>query len=157
MYPVSPLYISRIWKHGSEGVDRSTMVANLEKQAVRGELLSLPMSLRSEVEYVLNMGASCKLDEVWWPQYATFEDNKILKSYQDTRFKLYGWQVCDWIEIGTTPTILKLEGIYDYAVDNYIFAVAQWLDHAFYIHNKIAYQVVNPFLKIMRHGSAFFG
>lgn len=148
IYPVAPLYITRIWKHGAGGE------ADVGKLVVGG---TLPADLKSKVEYVLDMGASCKLDEVWWPQYAVFEEGKLLKSYQDTRFKFFGWQVCDWIEIGTVDTALRLEGIFDFMVDNYVFGIAQWLDHAFYVHNRIAYQVVNPFLKIMRHGASFFG
>lgn len=159
IFPVAPLVVTRVWRKPFDRIaaESADLAVALEQQALRGEALTLSSQIMSRVEYVLNMGASCKLDQIWWPQYATFSEGKLLKSYQDTRFNLFGWQVCDWVEIGTANTVLQLEGLYQFATDNYVFGAAQWIDHAFYVHMRIAYQIVNPFVKVMRHGGMYFG
>ena len=108
-------------------------------------------------EYALNLGSSCLMDGMWWPQWARFGDGKLLKHYADTRMKYFSWQVCDWIEIGTFRTMSVTARLYDWVQENNVFSAAQFVEHAFYVDQNISYQPLQLYLKIMRHKGQFFG
>ena len=108
-------------------------------------------------EYALNLGSSCLMDGMWWPQWARFGDGKLLKHYADTRMKYFSWQVCDWIEIGTFRTMSVTARLYDWVQENNVFSAAQFVEHAFYVDQNISYQPLQLYLKIMRHKGHFFG
>ena len=87
----------------------------------------------------------------------TIHTNKILKPPADTRYKFFGWQICDWMEVGTADTMAKLGGLFDWINDNYVFSAAQWVDHNFYISQGIAYLPTQLYLKIIRKRGKYFG
>jgi hypothetical protein len=108
-------------------------------------------------EYALDLGSSCLMDDMWWPQWARFGDGKLLKHYADTRMKYFAWQVCDWIEIGTFRTVAATARLYDWVLENNVFSAAQFVEHAFYVDQNITYQPLQLYLKILRHKGSFFG
>ena len=107
--------------------------------------------------YVLDVGSSCKMQGAWWPQRTVLEPGKVLKHMADTRFKLFTWQVCDWIEIGHYDTMMKVANIFDWIVENNVFSGAQFVEHAFHIDQGIPYQPLQLYLKIMRARKKLFG
>ena len=107
--------------------------------------------------YLVDVGSSCKMQGMWWPQRSLIAPNKILKHFADTRYKLFEWQVCDWIEVGDYATMMQFGRIYEWALENNVFSAAQWVDHAFMVDQRISYQPTQLYLKIMRHKTQFFG
>lgn len=111
----------------------------------------------SREEFVLDVGSSCLMDGMWWPQYVRFGDGRVLKHYADTRMKYFSWQVCDWIDIGTYGTMKTLTGIFDWIVENNVHSAAQFVDHAFFLDRNISYLPMQLYLKLVRHKTTLFG
>lgn len=109
------------------------------------------------VEYALDVGSSCHMDGVWWPQFAKFGEGKVLKHYADTRMKYFSWQVCDWMDIGTYDTMKIFTSMFDWMVDNNVHSAAQFVDHAFFLDHNLTYFPMQLYLKILRHKGLLFG
>lgn len=107
--------------------------------------------------YALDVGSSCMMDGMWWPQFAEFHDGKVLKHYADTRMKYFSWQVCDWIDIGTMSTMKEIATIFDWMVEQNGNSAAQFLDHAFFLAKNLTYQPMQLYLKLARHKTQLFG
>lgn len=152
--PLVPMRIIRVWKEGQIPTTKA-FKAKVQQSLNTGAALST--LIEDSVEYVVDFGASCEMQGVWWPQYSVIHEGKILKPPADTRYKFFGWQVCDWMEIGTYGTMGKLGGLMGWITDNYVFSAAQWVDHNYYVSQGIAYQPTQMFLKIMRKKGKYFG
>jgi hypothetical protein len=112
---------------------------------------------KSVVEYALDVGSSCHMDGVWWPQFAKFGEGKVLKHYADTRMKYFSWQVCDWMDIGTYETMKHFTTIFDWMIDGNVHSAAQFVDHAFFLDHNLTYFPMQLYLKILRHKGLLFG
>nr|ACI16026.1 hypothetical protein [Bodo saltans] len=109
------------------------------------------------VEYALDVGSSCHMDGVWWPQYAKFGEGKVLKHYADTRMKYFSWQVCDWMDIGTYETMKTFTTMFDWMIEGNAHTAAQFVDHAFFLDHNLTYFPMQLYLKILRHKGLLFG
>ena len=75
--------------------------------------------------WIIDTGSSCQMDGFWWPRTAVLREGVIISHTADTRYKLFSWQYCDWLHIGTFNTMKKMAGIYDWVLDNYVDSGAQ--------------------------------
>jgi hypothetical protein len=114
-------------------------------------------SAPTEDGWMLDVGSSCQLQGAWFPQRVVLRPGHVLKHYADTRFKLIGWQVCDWMEIGDYSSMMKIGNQFDWLIENNVFSSSQWMEHVFHVDQGIPYLPVNLFLKIMRFPKKLFG
>jgi hypothetical protein len=106
--------------------------------------------------YELDLGAHCDMEGAWFPRKLVVEPGKFLRHTADTRYKLFGWQVCDWIDVATYDTMIHLAGIYSWVKRHNVFSGAQFVDHAFFIDQGLSYEPAQLYVCLQRHGAKFF-
>jgi hypothetical protein len=106
--------------------------------------------------YLVDLGSHCRMDGVWYPRTVVVEDGKTIRHIADTRFKLFGWQSCDWLDVGTFDTIAKFGALLDWIRNNNVYGGAQWVEHAFFVDQGIAVQPAHLYVCLHRHSSRFF-
>jgi hypothetical protein len=85
-----------------------------------------------------------------WPQTAVVEPGKLLRHYADSRFKLFAWQACDWIDVGPVDAMRVLAGLAQWVDTHYVFSVAQFVEHAYLVDRGVAYQPLQLYINIRR-------
>eukprot|EP00759_Apiculatamorpha_spiralis_P044155 PhF_6_TR41286/c0_g1_i2/m.62462 len=104
-------------------------------------------------QFVLRVVHSCLVDGHWWPQHALLDQNKVIKHFADTRFRLYTWQTCDWIEIGGAQAMQTYASIWNWSVNNLVHAYSQNVEYAFFAEHGIAWQPMHLHVRIARKNS----
>ena len=112
---------------------------------------------RTSPRFGLDLGSTCGMHSMWWPQTVIVEERKVLRHYADTRFKYFAWQACDWMDIAPYNTSVAVGNLLDWALQNNLFSGAQFADHGFFVDQDIAYQPLQLYLKIQRKKTTFFG
>lgn len=96
------------------------------------------------------------MDDAWYPRNLIVEEGKTIRHIADTRFKLFGWQSCDWLDIAPYNTMVKMNSLYDWIRKYNVYSGAQWVEHAFFLDQGIAWQPAHLFLCLHRHSTRFF-
>jgi hypothetical protein len=109
-----------------------------------------PSSSQLIPSWVLDTGAACEAQGFWWPRTAVLRDGVIVAHMADTRFKLFSWQYCDWLHVGTFATMSKLAGLHDWAMRNYADSGAQFIEHVWAIDQGVRFYPMQLYLKILR-------
>lgn len=104
----------------------------------------------------LDLGAHCEMDGVWYPRRLVVEPDKVLRHTADTRFKLFAWQACDWMDVMPFATMKKAADVFTWIRANNVYSGAQFVEHAFFIDRGLAYQPAQLFLCLQRHSNKFF-
>ena len=106
--------------------------------------------------FVLDLGVHCQMDGIWYPRALIVEPGKVIRHTADTRYKLFSWQACDYMDVGPWDTVKKIGGLFDWIRRFNVNSGAQWVEHAFFIDQDIAYRPAHLFLCFYRHASKFF-
>lgn len=106
--------------------------------------------------FLLDMRVACSMDGVWYPQRLVVEEGKVIRHLADTRFKLFAWQSCDWLDVGLFETMKKFGRIFDWIRENNVFSGAQFVEHGWMIDQDIAYQPAQLYMCLHRHTTRFF-
>jgi hypothetical protein len=106
--------------------------------------------------WLLDVGAHCKMDGVWYPRTMVVEDGKLIRHTADTRFKLFGWQACDFLDVGTFETTRRFAGLLRWILRNNVYSVAQWVEHAFLVDQGLSYVPAHLYVCLQRHPNKFF-
>jgi hypothetical protein len=115
-----------------------------------------PGEANEAARYALDVGVHCRMEGAWFPRHLVVEEGKFLRHHADTRFKLFAWQVCDYIDIAPYKTMAKLADLMNWIKRNNVFSGAQFVEHAFFIDQGVSYQPAQLFTCIQRHKDKFF-
>lgn len=144
LVPLVPIRILPVWntpdiqrRVNLKIVDSDEMIAdNAKKEKVPG--------------WIIDTGSSCEMDGFWWPRTAILREGVIISHTADTRYKLFSWQYCDWLHIGTYNTMKRMADLYPWALYNYVDSGAQFVEHVWAIDQGVRFYPMQLYLKILR-------